>query len=445
MDKALDWNSGLPASNNKPVVKAVKTETKAAVTPVVKKEDKLPEIVSFSDMLRNGVEEPPELVSGILRLGCKMMITGDSKGGKSMIAQQLAVNLATGTAFMDKFKCRKARVVYCNMELQSYTIVRRMKSICDAMNANPEDLQLDFWNLRGYAAPIETLVDVIVQRCKEGKYDVVIFDPIYKLQSGDENSAGDIAQFCNAIDRICEESGASVIYVHHHSKKMYEKTIDRASGSGVFARDCDALLDISSLALSDEQKITFKEKLEEGAQPLNYSFVLRDFKAINDVQGWFEYPVHKFDSDGLSGTALEGSGKANLRQNGKGPGTRAAQLDKAFNEAQLPNAPGVADIKTLAKVAGRDEKTIRRWVNENANYEIHGSMIYIVKDFSDEEKADFPEGFWEQRVQAPRNINGEEIDTLRGKSQAEIDEMWKEHNAKQGYKWNEEKGKYEQE
>ena len=53
--------------------------------------------------------------------------------------------------------------------------------------------------------------------------------------------------FCNQFDKVCTELGCAVIYCHHHSKggQGGKKSMDRASGSGVFARDPDALLDLT--------------------------------------------------------------------------------------------------------------------------------------------------------------------------------------------------------
>ena len=46
------------------------------------------------------------------------------------------------------------------------------------------------------------------------------------------------------------------IYCHHHSKgdQSWKSSMDRASGSGVFARDVDALLDITELELPPDRR-----------------------------------------------------------------------------------------------------------------------------------------------------------------------------------------------
>lgn len=72
--------------------------------------------------------------------------------------------------------------------------------------------------------------------------------------TGDENSADQMAHFTNQFDKIATELGCSVIYCHHHSKGTQggKKSMDRASGSGVFARDPDALIDLVELEITDK-------------------------------------------------------------------------------------------------------------------------------------------------------------------------------------------------
>ena len=54
--------------------------------------------------------------------------------------------------------------------------------------------------------------------------------------------------------QVCTQLGCAVIYCHHHSKGAQggKRSMDRASGSGVFARDPDALIDMTELELTDE-------------------------------------------------------------------------------------------------------------------------------------------------------------------------------------------------
>ena len=60
----------------------------------------------------------------------------------------------------------------------------------------------------------------------------------------------------NQFDIICDKLHATAIYAHHHSKgaKGQLSAQDRSSGSGVFARDPDGIIDFSELEMDDKYR-----------------------------------------------------------------------------------------------------------------------------------------------------------------------------------------------
>lgn len=101
---------------------------------------------------------------------------------------------------------------------------------------------------------MDKLAPKLIRRAAKKNYIAIVIDPIYKVITGDENSADQMSNFCNQFDKVCTELGCAVIYCHHHSKGSQgnKRSMDRASGSGVFARDPDALLDLIELPLTKE-------------------------------------------------------------------------------------------------------------------------------------------------------------------------------------------------
>lgn len=208
--------------------------------------DDLPDIECFDDM----PDEPlnPELIEGILREQHKMLLSGPSKAGKSFLLMELAVCISEGLPWLGR-KCTKGRVLYINLEVDRKSARARIKEIRDKMGVRVSSRNLDIWNLRGAAQPLDKLSKRIVEKTKDRKYKAIIIDPIYKIITGDENSAEEMAKFCNLFDWISTKVGSAMIYCHHHSKgsQGQKKAMDRASGSGVFARDPDAILDMIQL------------------------------------------------------------------------------------------------------------------------------------------------------------------------------------------------------
>ena len=282
-------------------------------------DDDLPEIHSAREMLKDPTPEPPEIIKDILRKGAKMMVTGDSKSGKTCLLTNLAICFSEGWEWLGH-KCAQGKVLYINMEVMQSDFEARYLSIYKAYGKPISEKGKDnfeYWNLRGKAQPLEKLAPKIIKRCRNQNYIAIIVDPIYKVQGGDENSAEAIGRFCALFDQIAEETGAAMIYVHHHAKGLQgaKKAMDRSSGSGVFARDADAIIDFTNLVIDANAKDlikVMKGDLENEPIPLQIEMVLRSFRSPVPMNMFFEFPLHVLDKDSLlDGAAVEGSAEAN--------------------------------------------------------------------------------------------------------------------------------------
>ena len=215
--------------------------------------DDLPDPEGLLDSWNDMPDLAPELIRGVLRQGHKMLIAGPSKAGKSFALIELSIAIAEGSKWLG-WQCEQGRVLYVNLELDRPSALHRFKDVYEAMGLQANNVQnIDVWNLRGKTVPMDKLAPKLIRRSLKKNYQAVIIDPIYKVLTGDENSADQMAHFTNQFDKVATELGCSVIYCHHHSKGAQggKKSMDRASGSGVFARDPDALIDLVELELND--------------------------------------------------------------------------------------------------------------------------------------------------------------------------------------------------
>ena len=325
--------------------------------------DELPELVSLATFRDNPPAVPEELIKGILRRGHKMLISGSSKAGKSFVLMELAIAIAEGRPWLG-FPCKKGRVLYVNLEIDPSSAINRFLKIYDALGWKMKSTDnIVIWNLRGHAVPLDQLVPKLIRRVRDQHFDAIIIDPIYKVITGDENNASEMGAFCNQFDRICTETGCATIYCHHHSKGAQgaKKAMDRASGSGVFARDPDAQLDMIQLELTDD----LKNNVQDGtATAWRLESSLREFPNIQPVNFWFEYPIHRVEQTGVLDTCgVEGSWQANLSKSSKrtSPEDRRQSLDSAFD---ICAEDSMANISDMAEYLGVSEKSIRRYLKE---------------------------------------------------------------------------------
>lgn len=406
-------------------------------------------IESVSDDLPDPEEElttelpelAPALIENVLRQGHKMLLAGPSKAGKSYALIELAVCIAEGLDWLG-FRCTQGKVMYVNLELDRASCLHRFRDVRQAMGA-PGRHSVDIWNLRGHSLPMDKLAPKLIRRAMKKDYLAIIIDPIYKVITGDENSADQMARFCNQFDKVCTELGCAVIYCHHHSKGSQgsKRSMDRASGSGVFARDPDALLDLIELpveeplrkhiinsavceacsaALMAEGKLqdapqddlygqksaleACKRLLsEEGYQDLTASLgavrqaaeartawriegTLREFPKFPPVDLWFEYPVHCRDESGVLGDAAPNSEPPSWQKKKKKdqPPEKSAKqrrqelLDEAFGSCDL-DGTGIVTLSDLAEYTGKTTATMKNWATEHPDYELKGTKVKRVQ------------------------------------------------------------------
>ena len=398
--------------------------------------DDLPDPESMADVWDNLPSLAPPLIDGVLRQGHKMLIAGPSKAGKSYALIELCCAIAEGKKWLE-WNCTQGRVMYVNLELDRASCLHRFKDVYTALGITPNNLSnIDIWNLRGRSVPMDKLAPKLIRRASKKNYIAIIIDPIYKVITGDENSADQMSHFCNQFDKVCTELGCAVIYCHHHSKGAQggKRSMDRASGSGVFARDPDALIDLVELELNDDilkqeknkavckvcegwlykydklyhasqddlcsetQMLTLcREYLENDAYECVIEDVgkarktvesrsawriegtLREFPKFAPVNLWFKYPVHSIDNIGVLKDIAVDDGMPTWKKNFAKKKTDAERKTERKNSLETAfEACGIDDkvtVKSMAEYMGVSEKTVRRRLKEHGGFWIDEGQV----------------------------------------------------------------------
>lgn len=346
--------------------------------------DDLPEPESLEDTWEDLPDLAPELIENILRQGHKMLIAGPSKAGKSFALIQLCIAIAEGKKWLG-WNCAKGKVLYVNLELDRASCLHRFKDVYNALELRPDNIgNLDVWNLRGKSVPMDKLAPKLIRRALKKEYIAVVIDPIYKVLTGDENSADQMAHFTNQFDKIATELGCAVIYCHHHSKGSQgsKRSMDRASGSGVFARDPDALLDLTELMLPDD--------LKEGTKTAwRVEGTLREFASFKPVDFYFDYPVHRVDTEGLLKDLKPESDKPYWQKGVEARPTKEEKQEERFQKLETAydacniESKGVSTTE-LMDYLDISKPSLKRWIDEYGNLEnISGAgkeAVYIMKN-----------------------------------------------------------------
>jgi hypothetical protein len=213
----------------------------------------LPAIQTLDDYIDKEIILPADVIKGVAHLGGKIVLGGGAKSFKTWQQLDVCVSVASGSEWLG-FPTRRGRVLYLNFELPAAFCWKRIQDICRKKGVRPAADHVHVWNLRGYATDIDTLMPVMLARIqeieqKEIRYALIVLDPIYKVlgRMREENAAGDIATLLNELERLAVQSGAAVLFGAHYSKgnQAAKESIDRISGSGVFGRDPDTILNFT--------------------------------------------------------------------------------------------------------------------------------------------------------------------------------------------------------
>ena len=186
-----------------------------------------------------------------------------------------------------------------------------------------------------------------------------------------------MAHFCNQFDKICTELGCAVIYCHHHSKggQGLKKSMDRASGSGVFARDPDAMLDMIQLKVKDQAQ-------DDIATAWRITGTLREFPSFPPVNVFFRYPVHVADDTDMLKDAMEEGSLADVYQKGREQSNKAKKEEAAKNVDSVEiafeayaNESGKAKLEDMISYFSKSENTVRKYIKEHGGFEIKNGLV----------------------------------------------------------------------
>jgi hypothetical protein len=358
-------------------------------------DDGLPEIECAAGFIGALPALSPPIIEGVLRQGHKLLLAGPPKSGKTFALIELAIAIAEGRRWMG-FQCGQGRVLYANLEVDGASAKHRIAGVYAALGWEPRNAAgIDLWSLRGSSLPIDRLAPKLIRRARKRQYAAVIFDPIYKIITGDENSADQMAAFCNQFDRICAQLGAAAIYCHHHSKgaQAHKRSMDRASGSGVFARDPDALLDYIELEPPEGALEAFQPgamSLPQGQRPsaLRIEGTLREFAAFDPVDCWFRHPIHVLDAARLlkgaeAGEEAEPWRRAARARRGSAGDARAEKRERLEQALAGCNFGARATVEMLADYLDRQPRTV---------YDTLRKMGYFVKSGKIYKEGEAPDG-----------------------------------------------------
>lgn len=225
----------------------------------------------LEDFIKEKWPYEPIIEDGILAIGEKMIIAGPSEAGKSFLALQLAMELATEGEFFERRIVRPSRVLIFQAEVLEGEYALRTAKLA----ANYDDLEnesiaiITSEQLKLNEPDGEACMAEAVERVEP---DVVIIDPLRAFFSGDENDSAVGDEFFTALGRLQEIHPFTFIGLHHVRKPSEggfneEDFKYMIRGSGIWTDRPSTILGLIANAAQTEWKLIFAKTRGRSNRP----------------------------------------------------------------------------------------------------------------------------------------------------------------------------------
>jgi len=200
-------------------------------------------------------------------------IGGQPKCGKTWLALDLAVSVASGTHCLGRFPVDQPGPALAYLAEDSLPHVReRLAALCAQRHISLQSLDLhliDAPSLRLDNAEDQAL---LVQAISQFKPRLLVLDPLVRLHALDENSAADVSSLLGWLRALSRTHGLGIVVVHHMSKKSRRHLGQALRGSS----DLHAWADSSAYLTRQQGKLllTLEHRSSPAGPPIPLQLAL---------------------------------------------------------------------------------------------------------------------------------------------------------------------------
>lgn len=217
------------------------------------------------------------------------LIAGNPGVGKTWIALDMLISVASGQLCLGRYPVKKGAVLLVEEEASELNLARRLHTLARARHLQDSDLSNMFLLTRQFAKIPEDAVSLF-HLIMEHDIKLVVFDSLRRFHSQNENSSSEMQLVLDSFGRLNAMTGASIVLIHHLSKSndlSHKPLFERLRGSSDLWAWRDCILGVEG---------------EEEADSAICSFQFRDAEMSDPIK------ITRFVGDTTGAIALEASG-----------------------------------------------------------------------------------------------------------------------------------------
>ena len=302
--------------------------------------DGYPAPLSASELATGDFPRAQYLIDRIILKEHVNVLYGDGGVGKTTLALNMAVFIATGSPFHNHNTMR-ARALLVLAEDDYGETKHRLETICAHYGLTLADLPIDIWCLPGHDVTLATIGDdgsiaerpflaELGKRLRANAGMFVVLDSLADMACLNESQRLPANAFLKRVlGRMCQESGATILLLGHPSKaSMQDGT--HYSGSTAFNAGVRSRLVLEQPVRGSERRVLKVAKANYGAESDLELFLSGSvFLSAGDA-GLADRD--KAEREAVLATALEMIDKGISIVRGNGGGQKPADLARAIQE-----------------------------------------------------------------------------------------------------------------
>lgn len=204
--------------------------------------DKLYNRITGDKLFDTSIDPKEPIIEGMLFRQDYVTLIAEEKVGKTILAQQMAASLSSGTSFLGTYDIPKPmKVFYFATEGRSNDLKDRFIRINKKVKIDTNNLTLipSFFKFNTVEG-LKCLEEIISETEEENYPDVIFIDSLYSGFSGSLKEDEDVNLFNNTVRQLIEKLKCAVIVVHHMKKNSkddkgnYHKRSDKDSYGSAF-------------------------------------------------------------------------------------------------------------------------------------------------------------------------------------------------------------------
>jgi len=191
--------------------------------------NKIYDTFRFEDLKR--IKPDPRnnlLARGWIKRGAAALLIGSTGIGKSVLAEQLACNLATGTPWLGRIEVAKpCKVLYIEAENDGEVLKEDILSIANFLDLDTKLLQKNLVMRYAPGLPEGMIGDFLEANLKEHKPDVVVIDPYQSfIGAADINSTEPFFRWREVVEQLIQGYNAGLLLSTHTPKPKSRDEMD---------------------------------------------------------------------------------------------------------------------------------------------------------------------------------------------------------------------------